>query len=340
MKYARHKNSKRVYVMLALVWVVSISISSPIALGMNYTERRLNNPEICTFYNPDFIIYSSMGSFYIPCVIMILLYWRIFQTIRLRSKKKRAMQKLKKYPRPLVDNTKTPKLNVIENKAQTNRTTSDASATEDNSQKELLPVRNAVAAVKKQDMIAEETSFTNFNATMATTDTTGEDEHNETLKRIEHVDEGAHVIPNDKSTDFMLSPASDDSHTEYTREGGNTGNGSGYSAPTTVVVELKPGTDGLTETTLPPTSPQSLLPPPTSRHTAFSLRHLPKPKAKHLRAAAGGSPDKSVTKFNFHLRHSKKKKERLANKREKKATKTLAIVLGKFTFLYKPNMKV
>ena len=33
---------------------------------------------VCAFYNPDFIIYSSLGSFYIPCVIMIFLYIRIF----------------------------------------------------------------------------------------------------------------------------------------------------------------------------------------------------------------------------------------------------------------------
>ena len=33
---------------------------------------------VCAFYNPDFIIYSSLGSFYIPCVIMVFLYIRIF----------------------------------------------------------------------------------------------------------------------------------------------------------------------------------------------------------------------------------------------------------------------
>ena len=36
-------------------------------------------PLICAFYNPDFIIYSSLGSFYIPCLVMIVLYSRIFK---------------------------------------------------------------------------------------------------------------------------------------------------------------------------------------------------------------------------------------------------------------------
>jgi len=76
--------------MLALTWVISITISSPIALGMNYTERRAQTPTLCTFYNSDFLIYSSMGSFYIPCIVMTLLYWRIFHAIRQRARKSKA----------------------------------------------------------------------------------------------------------------------------------------------------------------------------------------------------------------------------------------------------------
>ena len=73
--------------MLALTWVISITISSPIALGMNYTDRRAEFPTLCTFYNSDFLIFSSMGSFYIPSIVMILLYWRVFRAIRLRARK-------------------------------------------------------------------------------------------------------------------------------------------------------------------------------------------------------------------------------------------------------------
>lgn len=87
-RYARHRNSKRVYLTLALTWIVSLAVSSPIALGMNHTERRSQTPTLCTFYNSDFLIYSSMCSFYIPSIIMVGLYWRIFLTIRRRIKSK------------------------------------------------------------------------------------------------------------------------------------------------------------------------------------------------------------------------------------------------------------
>jgi len=98
-KYAKHKNSNRVYITLALTWIISVTISSPIALGMNYTDRRAQTPTLCTFYNSDFLIYSSMGSFYIPCIVMSLLYWRIFHAIRQRARKSAAASALSQQQR-------------------------------------------------------------------------------------------------------------------------------------------------------------------------------------------------------------------------------------------------
>lgn len=58
----------------------SLLASSPL-VGHNETVSS-NGTQVeefvCAFYNPDFIIYSSLGSFYIPCVIMVFLYIRIF----------------------------------------------------------------------------------------------------------------------------------------------------------------------------------------------------------------------------------------------------------------------
>ena len=71
---------------MAGAWLASGIISSPIVFGMNYTEARRHTPHICTFYNSYFLIFSSMGSFYIPCVAMLGLYWRMFGTIRQRAR--------------------------------------------------------------------------------------------------------------------------------------------------------------------------------------------------------------------------------------------------------------
>lgn len=84
-KYAKHKSNNRVMFTIAIVWIISVTIGSPIVLGLNTSPER--TPELCIFYNSDFIIYSSLGSFYIPCVLMVILYYRIFKAIRERAKK-------------------------------------------------------------------------------------------------------------------------------------------------------------------------------------------------------------------------------------------------------------
>lgn len=76
-KYARHKNHKRVWLTIGLVWLISAAIGSPIVLGLNHTPIR--DPTMCMFYNYDFVIYSSLSSFYIPCIIMVVLYYQIFK---------------------------------------------------------------------------------------------------------------------------------------------------------------------------------------------------------------------------------------------------------------------
>lgn len=84
-KYAKHKSNNRVGWTIAAVWVISVVIGSPIVLGLNTSPQR--TPELCIFYNSDFIIYSSLGSFYIPCLLMVFLYYRIFKAIHDRAKK-------------------------------------------------------------------------------------------------------------------------------------------------------------------------------------------------------------------------------------------------------------
>lgn len=75
-KYAKHKNNRRIWLTIVLVWVISAAIGSPIVLGLNNTPDRV--PDQCVFFNSDFIIFSSLSSFYIPCIIMVFLYYSIF----------------------------------------------------------------------------------------------------------------------------------------------------------------------------------------------------------------------------------------------------------------------
>lgn len=91
--YSKHKNDKRVIITIILVWIASASVGLPIILGANTSPERL--PELCIFYNSDFIIYSSLWSFYVPCLIMVILYYKIFKAIHDRAKKKMDSTKSK-----------------------------------------------------------------------------------------------------------------------------------------------------------------------------------------------------------------------------------------------------
>ena len=84
-KYAKHKSNNRVALTIGIVWIISLGIGSPIVFGLNTSPERI--PELCIFYNSDFIIYSSLGSFYIPCCLMVFLYYKIFKAIRKRAKR-------------------------------------------------------------------------------------------------------------------------------------------------------------------------------------------------------------------------------------------------------------
>ncbi|CAB4056235.1 DRD2 [Lepeophtheirus salmonis] len=102
-KYSQHRDKHmRSYVIILLCWMASIMIGSPVMLGANnipdtniITEvingtndvsTTLQEKEfVCAFYNPEFIIYSSLGSFYIPCIVMIFLYVRIFKALHNRA---------------------------------------------------------------------------------------------------------------------------------------------------------------------------------------------------------------------------------------------------------------
>lgn len=77
-----------------VVWFISMLIASPMVLGLNNVRDR--DPKSCRFYNADFIIYSSTGSFCIPLVFMTYLYSRIYQVIRRRGKL--TYQRHHKYP--------------------------------------------------------------------------------------------------------------------------------------------------------------------------------------------------------------------------------------------------
>uniref|UniRef100_H3D5B2 Dopamine receptor D3 n=1 Tax=Tetraodon nigroviridis TaxID=99883 RepID=H3D5B2_TETNG len=80
-----HRSRKRVFLMIAVVWVLAFAVSCPLLFGFNTTES--DDPMVCSISNPDFVIYSSVVSFYLPFIITLLVYVRIYIFLRMRRKR-------------------------------------------------------------------------------------------------------------------------------------------------------------------------------------------------------------------------------------------------------------
>uniref|UniRef100_A0A914EBE1 G-protein coupled receptors family 1 profile domain-containing protein n=1 Tax=Acrobeloides nanus TaxID=290746 RepID=A0A914EBE1_9BILA len=75
----------RAYVSILVVWGVSLSVGVPIFFGANQLEERFKH---CEFTNAYFIIVSSVFSFFLPCIAMIILYAVIFKRLRQRERER------------------------------------------------------------------------------------------------------------------------------------------------------------------------------------------------------------------------------------------------------------
>ncbi|KAB1283664.1 D dopamine receptor [Camelus dromedarius] len=75
---------RRVALMITAVWVLAFAVSCPLLFGFNTT----GDPSVCSISNPDFVLYSSVVSFYLPFGVTVLVYARIYVVLRQRRRKR------------------------------------------------------------------------------------------------------------------------------------------------------------------------------------------------------------------------------------------------------------
>ncbi|XP_026851886.1 5-hydroxytryptamine (serotonin) receptor 1A b [Electrophorus electricus] len=90
--YMKKRTLKRAAVLISVTWLVGFSISVPPMLIMKSQPKSkaedMANPEACTIsHDPWYTIYSTFCAFYIPLILMLVLYGRIFKAARFRIRK-------------------------------------------------------------------------------------------------------------------------------------------------------------------------------------------------------------------------------------------------------------
>uniref|UniRef100_A0A1A9WE30 G-protein coupled receptors family 1 profile domain-containing protein n=1 Tax=Glossina brevipalpis TaxID=37001 RepID=A0A1A9WE30_9MUSC len=93
--YAQKRTVGRVLLLIAGVWLLSLLISSPPLVGWNDWPEEFTSATPCELNSdPGYIIYSSLGSFFIPLIIMTIVYIEIFIATRRRLRERAQAAKI------------------------------------------------------------------------------------------------------------------------------------------------------------------------------------------------------------------------------------------------------
>ncbi|XP_013190483.2 tyramine/octopamine receptor-like [Amyelois transitella] len=95
--YANKRTLKRVIVQIAGVWILSLIISSPPLLGWNDWPDEFTSDTPCQLTSePGYVVYSSLGSFFIPLIIMTIVYIKIYMAAKQRLRRRTLAARIQK----------------------------------------------------------------------------------------------------------------------------------------------------------------------------------------------------------------------------------------------------
>ncbi|CAL8386676.1 unnamed protein product [Boreogadus saida] len=80
LKYNRNQFSLRQLALITATWVLSLVVASPVIFGLNRVPGR--DPSVCKLEDDHFVVYSSVCSFFVPCPVMLFLYYWMFRGLR------------------------------------------------------------------------------------------------------------------------------------------------------------------------------------------------------------------------------------------------------------------
>lgn len=80
LNYNRKHVDHRQLILLSATWLLALAVASPVIFGINNVPNR--DTRECKLEDNNYVVYSSVCSFFIPCPIMVLLYFGIFRGLK------------------------------------------------------------------------------------------------------------------------------------------------------------------------------------------------------------------------------------------------------------------
>lgn len=97
-EYNLKRTPRRIKCIIFIVWVIAAVISFPPLITMEKENREVD--PVCKINNDKwYVISSCIGSFFLPCVIMVLVYVRIYQIAKKRTRAPPGDRKRKEMPK-------------------------------------------------------------------------------------------------------------------------------------------------------------------------------------------------------------------------------------------------
>ncbi|XP_061469068.1 D(4) dopamine receptor [Rhineura floridana] len=91
LKYNRRQIDLRQLILISTTWIFAFAVASPVIFGLNNVPDR--DPMLCQLEDNNYIVYSSICSFFIPCPVMLFLYCAMFQELRRWEEARKAKLK-------------------------------------------------------------------------------------------------------------------------------------------------------------------------------------------------------------------------------------------------------
>uniref|UniRef100_F6RV76 D(4) dopamine receptor n=1 Tax=Equus caballus TaxID=9796 RepID=F6RV76_HORSE len=88
LSYNRQSRGGRQLLLIGATWLLSAAVAAPVLCGLNDAHGR--DPAVCRLEDRDYVVYSSVCSFFLPCPLMLLLYWATFRGLRRWEAARRA----------------------------------------------------------------------------------------------------------------------------------------------------------------------------------------------------------------------------------------------------------